>query len=513
MPILEWIDVGKVAAERDEELQNYFYDAGISKQIVDNPNIFLMLGRKGAGKTAVFLHLSRKPDIFNENDIVLSLSLTNYSWNAHGLLKRDEKADSLSYRDSWRFVILVEVISALSQYYEQRGNRIPQEIRDSNKVLEKLFSKPVPTWTDILGEKLYKLSTLKLPSGGFTSDAEISLDGGEISFEDVRESSSLRNSLSHNIDSLTNYLETKLLAGIHDKRIFILFDRLDEAWDSTSIDVCKHINIGLIQAADYFSQRFEGKLRPVAFLREDIFETLSINDKNKLREDCGSLLKWDRDSLQKMLLYRLNYYARKHGLEEVTDLNNLFDRKEIRNRATPVNYINRCTFMRPRDVICFYKKIIEHMRDEKLALEVEMPDSDEYRKIRDTEVLYSDMIYTAEASFSEWLKDELKDEWQTQKPEINIYLNTITNMGKTLISKDDLKVSLEQTMGHLDPAAMRDIMSFLFEMSVIGFKVGASNIWRFKSTMPSQGFNEAEIYRINYGLTKSLGLTENYQAE
>lgn len=40
MPILEWIDVGKVAAERDEELQNYFYDAGISKQIVDNPNIF-----------------------------------------------------------------------------------------------------------------------------------------------------------------------------------------------------------------------------------------------------------------------------------------------------------------------------------------------------------------------------------------------------------------------------------------------------------------------------------------
>lgn len=98
-----------------------------------------MLGRKGAGKTAVFLHLSRKPDIFNENDIVLSLSLTNYSWNAHGLLKRDEKADSLSYRDSWRFVILVEVISALSQYYEQRGNRIPQEIRDSNKVLEKLF--------------------------------------------------------------------------------------------------------------------------------------------------------------------------------------------------------------------------------------------------------------------------------------------------------------------------------------------------------------------------------------
>ncbi|MFD1774592.1 P-loop ATPase, Sll1717 family [Paenibacillus rhizophilus] len=513
MPILDWIDIGKVAAERDEELQNYFYDAGISKQIVDNPNIFLMLGRKGAGKTAVFLHLSRKPDIFNENDIVLSLSLTNYSWNAHGLLKRDEKADSLSYRDSWRFVILVESLNGLSNYFEEKGERPPTEIRDAMKLLEKLFAKPVPTWTDILGEKLYKLSTLRLPSGGLSPEAELSLDGGEITFEDVRGNASLRNSLSHNMDSLTNYLETKLYAGIQNKRIFILFDRLDEAWDSTSLDVCKHINIGLIQASDYISQKFEGKLRPVAFLREDIFETLSINDKNKLKEDCGSLLKWDRESLQKMLLYRLNYFARRYGIEEITDLNDLFDRKEIRNRATPVSYINRCTFMRPRDVICFYKKIIDNMKDEKLALEAELPDSEDYKKICLTEVLYSDVIYSAEASFSDWLKDELKDEWETQKPEINIYLNTITNMGKTLITKEELKTNLEQTMGQIDPATIREIMSFLFEVSVIGFKVGGSNIWRFKSTMPSQGFNEADIYRVNFGLTKSLGLTETYQAE
>lgn len=513
MPILDWIDIGKVAAERDEDLHNYFFDAGISKQIVDNPNIFLMLGRKGAGKTAVFLHLSRKPEVFKDNDVVLSLSLTNYSWNAHSLLKRDEKADSLSYRDSWRFVILVESLNGLSKHYEDRGIRPPSEIRDAMKVLEKLFSKPIPTWTDILGEKLYKLSTLRLPSGDISPDAEFSLDGGEVSFEDVKQNPSLRSLLSHNIDHLTNYLESKLLSGIRDRRIFILFDRLDEAWDTASLDVCKHINIGLIQASDYISQKFEGSLRPVAFLREDIFETLSLNDKNKLKEDCGSLLKWDRESLQKMLLYRLNFFARKYGREDVMDLNDLFDRKEIRNRATPVSYIFRCSFMRPRDVICFYKKIIDHMKDERSALEAEMSDTDEYKKIARTEVLYSDLIYSAEASFSDWLKDELKDEWETQRPEITLYLNTITNMGKTLITKDELKSGLEQTMGKLDLATMREIMTFLFEISVMGFKVGASSIWRFKSSMPSQGFNEADVYRINFGLTKALGLTETYQSE
>lgn len=513
MPILDWINVGKVAAERDEELQNYFYDAGISKQIVDNPNIFLMLGRKGAGKTAVFLHLSRKPNIFSNNDVVLSLSLTNYSWNAHGLLKRDEKADSLSYRDSWRFVILVEAIRGLSSLYEESGEKAPSEIKDAAKVLEKLFSKPVPSWIEILGEKLYKLSTLKLPSGELSAESEISIDGGEISFEEVQKNPTLRHSLSHNMESLTEYLENKLIAGIANKRVFLLFDRLDEAWDATSIDICKHINIGLIQASDYIVQRFEGKLRPVAFLREDIFETLSINDKNKLKEDCGSLLKWERDSLQKMLLYRINYYARKHEKPEITDLNDLFDRKEIRNRATPVSYINRCTFMRPRDVICFYKKIIDQMKDERAALETEMPNSDDYERINSTEVLYSDVIYSAEASFSDWLKDELKDEWGTQRPEINIYLNTITNIGKTLITKGEIKTNLEQTMGRLDNASLREIMTYLFDISVIGFKVGASTIWRFKSTMPSQAFNEAEIYRVNFGLTKSLGLTETYLTE
>ncbi len=101
MSILDWIDVGKVAAERDENLKYYFFDTGISKKIIDNPNMFLMLGRKGAGKTAVFLHLVSNKQLFKATDIVFSLSLNNYSWNAHALLKRDEKAETFSFRDSW----------------------------------------------------------------------------------------------------------------------------------------------------------------------------------------------------------------------------------------------------------------------------------------------------------------------------------------------------------------------------------------------------------------------------
>ena len=59
--ILDWINVGDVSAERDNNLSEYFYDAGVSKNIINNPKQYLLLGRKGAGKTAVFLHLASRP--------------------------------------------------------------------------------------------------------------------------------------------------------------------------------------------------------------------------------------------------------------------------------------------------------------------------------------------------------------------------------------------------------------------------------------------------------------------
>ncbi|MFQ2462102.1 hypothetical protein ACK31Q_17780 [Aeromonas caviae] len=76
MSILDWIDVGKVSAERDINLNNYFYDNGTLKKLIENNNHFLMLGRKGSGKTALFNYFTTNPkDFVNENDKVISISL------------------------------------------------------------------------------------------------------------------------------------------------------------------------------------------------------------------------------------------------------------------------------------------------------------------------------------------------------------------------------------------------------------------------------------------------------
>ena len=44
MNILDWIDVGKVSAERDDDLSRYFFDNGILARVIASPTTFLILG-------------------------------------------------------------------------------------------------------------------------------------------------------------------------------------------------------------------------------------------------------------------------------------------------------------------------------------------------------------------------------------------------------------------------------------------------------------------------------------
>ena len=106
----------------------------------------MVLGRKGAGKTAVFKYLSEKPSEFLKKDEhLISLSFEDYNWNVHSLLINRDSAESLTYKQSWRFVILVEVIKAHVQYLESIGAVIPKPMAKAKVLLQKLFDEPIPS--------------------------------------------------------------------------------------------------------------------------------------------------------------------------------------------------------------------------------------------------------------------------------------------------------------------------------------------------------------------------------
>lgn len=498
MNTLDWIDVGPVSAERDENLKHYFYDAGISTKIMKNPRQFLLLGRKGAGKTALFRHLETRPSkLFGEKDLVVSMSLNSYSWRAHSLLANEQKGTSTSQRDSWRFVIAIESIRALVNDFNDKSRDLPEALKKANDVLERIFSKPIPSWLDLIGEKILRVTKVKAPNFGGIQD--FSVDGGEVSFSDIESKTDLKSELSRNLENLTNYLEKVLTSTLSDHRVFMIFDRLDESWLPEDIKISKAIICGLIHASDHATSTYNGKIRPIVFLREDIFGTLEINDLNKLREDCGSTLMWQLDSLEGMLLERVNYFARLNNQPEITKIQELFDREIVRSRTTTVRYIYHRTLSRPRDLVAYMSKIIQDMKQ---TIESNPNSQNLSSKIN------TDSIYEGESSYSEYLFGELLDEWKTQVPDFEIYLGGFENIGQSVFTQEQYLTELQKKIDGLDRAKFRSILRFLFENSIIGFKVGKSTQWRFKCFQPNQAFQDTSEYKVHPGLKKRLGLKD-----
>lgn len=512
MPILDWISFGKVSAERDDLLSSYFFDNGVLRSVICSPSSFLVLGRKGAGKTAVFKYFTENYRQFiNADDILVPLSFEDYNWSIHALLTNENKAESMLYKQSWRFIVLVESVKAYRTWFEEMGRSVPKRIAASAKLLEKLFDSPIPSIYQIVGRKLLSLSGLKLPSGGLDLEDggidSINVESGEITFDQVQENKDLRQHLSENIENLINHLDRALSdADATWPNVFVCFDRVDEAWDEVSYESSRKVIAGLVSACDAINTHYKGKVRPIVFLREDIFDVLSINDANKLREDCGALLHWNRDSLSNLILRRVSYFGKLHNEPPIADIDSMFDKPEMRQRAKPSNYLLRRTMMRPRDLISLLSRTVETMREK-----ADDPFSENTTVV--FEKLECDSIYGAEPGYSEWLMQELLDEWKVQRPIIANLFHALRNNGSTNFTQDALTRELQKLIGEISTADSLSYLRFLFDNSIIGFKLGASKEWRFKCFYPSQGFVESDDYRVHEGLVRALNLTEARERE
>ena len=151
-------------------------------------------------------------------------------------------------------------------------------------------------------------------------------------------------------------------------------------------------------------------------------------------------------------------------------------------------------------MICFLSRTIDAMRDS-----VNDPFEDTPSEFTHVAV---EAIYTAEPGYSEWLKQELLDEWSVQRPSIKQILSAIQNHASTQFSREELEGQLTKLGIESTQAGMLDDLRFLFANSVIGFKIGASTAWRYRCFYPSQGFIESDTYKVHDGLIRALNLKE-----
>jgi len=94
---------GDGAAEDDDAVLSYFLKTDAVDK-VERGDSYVVLGRKGSGKTALVKYFSE-----NRGDYVSeSPSLRDYPWTLHSKRKNLGASDIESYVSSWRYLIAVK---------------------------------------------------------------------------------------------------------------------------------------------------------------------------------------------------------------------------------------------------------------------------------------------------------------------------------------------------------------------------------------------------------------------
>lgn len=485
--ITEWMPEFKVSAESDRDLMRYFVKTPLLNRVL-NGGRWMVIGRKGTGKTALYEYLRQASPAEVAGYRTIALSFKDYPWPIQRLYREAMESEISSYQRSWKYLIIVKCLAGLIETTETKG-KLPAELAEAKAVLRKYFGNPNPGLLEIVKSKLFRLKSLSLP-GAELDDASLTLGG--IEFDDVAADEDLQRRLRANAFQLLDYFDTIYKRHATQANQLIIIDQLDENWLQDSIDEYSKILVNLILCAQNLnnSSEYDGRLKVIVFLRGDIYETLRFNDKNKVYQDGAIEIKWDYDSLDEMITERIQKYS---PVDANLDLSNrsgsIFENKTVRHGATPLKHMLRRSFYRPRDVIVYLNKVRE----------IHKPSA--------TGLYTSKDLYSAEKNVSSSMYDELIDEWAAQNSDFESYLMTLQNIGVEIFTRPQYAEKYRLIHHDATDATINEVLRFLFANSIVGQKVSVN--WEYACTNPHIQIDFELPFHVNNGLKNRLVLTEN----
>lgn len=296
---LQSLQIGDPTAENEmTTLGSYFLRTDqYSKALRGEVN--LVVGRKGAGKTALFIQIRDKTRADKRN-VVLDLKPEGYQ-----LLKLKE--DILSHLTQgashhlvtafWEYLILLEITYKLLEK-DQNAHKFNHEIRDLYLELEQTYKTEGYSVEGDFSERLLALSQRiaqdYLQRFGDTDGTKLSTDQVTqlVYSHDVRQ---LRRQVSA-------YLE-------HKQSVWVLFDNLDKGWSTQGVDAVDAMVLRCLIDAGRKVERDMRKdghaVHCLVFIRNDVYEHLMRQSADYGKEMRVNLDWTDPDMLRELLRLRL----------------------------------------------------------------------------------------------------------------------------------------------------------------------------------------------------------------
>lgn len=474
-------DFGGIDADADELLRACFQDHP-AYHAARNHKRFLIIGRKGSGKTAIFKKLitEREYDVFS-----FGHTFEDYPWPHHDLQAESGVPEERRYIHSWKYLILLTAGKILLN--QDQG--LPWD-DDSMESLGKLESFIV----DSYGTRDPDVSQIFTPSKEIKLKGTVKFPLGSVAVERLKVTE-----LPVHFQEVNRQVADHVITSLHpDHDYYICFDQLDLGFSVTD-PAYGHRLIGLILAAREIGRlaREAGKrLSVVVFLRDDIYGGLHFEDKNKVTENNVSRIEWsvggDGLTLKSLMERRFSEVLSGDGSVSWEDVFN--ETREMPSRQKKYIHISDRTFLRPRDMIKFCNEILKEFK----------------RAAVDRTQFDNEDVINARERYSDYLLRELDDEIAKQVPDYKEYLEVIKSIGTMQFTAEQFAASWKNR----SPLAEKDSsdgLRQLFEFSVVGYLKpgggggGSKYVWRYQDS--SARFNyEADTFRVHSGFREALDL-------
>lgn len=496
--IKEVEDFGAIAAE-DDDLERFFVHTPVYDQLLSGERQ-VVIGRKGSGKTALYLALIDRAD--ETTFFAEGLTFSDYPWALHNNYAHEATTRHARFTASWKFLTALEIFKVLLTEGKRRDRY--KKNADAIEALDSVEEFIQKNWGIIAFD--HKKT---FPSGGFKLDglsfapqaAGFALGGLSIDRDGGR--------LGETLDRLNDWLWNALEAVAPDAPpVYILFDELDAGYDPESEDYVDRV-IGLLLGTRSMSRDLRNMgahFYPIAFLRSDIYDILHFGDKNKLTDANVATLSWNTDlqhhgaSLKQLIDHRIRESLQLPN--GVTDpWRSAFDDDVMRGTQHKFHHICFRTYRRPRDVIKFANCALDEYKQ---RVRVQ---GNGGGKIGNRDII------DARDTYSRYLMAELDDEIAEKEPQWSQYTEVLREIKVTKFEFSAFKRAYRKVKNRaeLDRPPL-GLLSFFYEYSIVGFEraTGASGLeWHFKYQDEKIRFNpEARSFRIHRGLKEALEVSE-----
>ncbi|KIC14753.1 P-loop ATPase, Sll1717 family [Leisingera sp. ANG-Vp] len=464
----------------DEDSQRFFYHLD-DVQNLENGEYSIVIGRKGTGKTAICRYFETSSQ---HNRFSLKLSFKEFPFNLLYSLEDKNFTNPSQYISLWKYFIYNSVLKMMST-----NHGINSEFRMK---IDKLYPEDDFQYIGTLMQKWTKGS---FGLGVFGVSGRASAEKEDVKIEEIW-------------PDLIPAMERLIVNNIDHSQYFIVFDELDEDyrnyWDDKSRDRYISLITSLFKAVSNVRRVFSDNgcnIKPIIFLRDDIYELLSDPDKNKW-EDHKINLAWKKDNLRRMIAFRIarsldrdsNNFIFDEEWGKVVGTSTVGIGKNRGKNVHSFDYILSLTHSRPRDLVRFLR------------------DAARSSVGQGHKLISGDTIRGVDGDFSTHFREELCNEIGGLIPDINNLLSHLGASHKQRYKYEDFIGYLEeyQESEDCDPQTRQltpqAIAKILFHFSIIGNAQKPHNRPIFKYQRNHLAINTNEPLVVHRGLVKTLGL-------